>query len=85
MGKIELVKIVCRAVVGLGIGTIVKDIGTQSLRDNPGLIKKITVGGAVIVGSLILSDKADKYINDSIDKVVDNVKETLTEPVEELS
>lgn len=85
MGKIELVKIVCRTVVGLGIGTIVSDIGKQSFRGNTGIFKKITVGAAVIIGSMILSDKADKYINEGVDKLVTSVKEAAEEPVEELS
>lgn len=83
MGKIEIVKFVCRTVVSLGIGTIVKDIGKQSLRDNPGIIKKITVGAAVMVGTLFLSNKVDRYIDDGVDKVVNEVKEALEEPVVE--
>lgn len=84
MYKIELVKAVTGLVVGTGISAIVKNVIEDTTPDGVKTFNKMSiwVGGLVLTGMLI--DKALAYTDDTIDKIVVYVNETMVIVKEEM-
>lgn len=78
MSKIGMIKKIVGMGVSFGVGAIVNNIIKSTTPKSIGTFKKVCIGlGAFALGSMI-SDKAVKYTEDTIDNGINEVKKMVS-------